>query len=314
MAIILIFILLLVILSGVLLLNIRLDETIQSFNFKNSISQRLDYWQAAFKIIHKFPFTGVGIGNFNIAYTKFKTALSNETYHAHNTFLQIFSEVGFLGFLSLALLLFYVLKTGLSKIKDSKAKNLEIGILVAALTFLIRNLFDYDFYVPELSSLFWICLGLLTPAMKFKKTPRNINILFAIVIIPTLLLQILNSLSLHYLKSSYRLTLNKEYKRSVSILEKAATIMPINSTVHNRLAKGYESSILEKGDPYFKKAILEHEKAISLSPHSAYNHRDIGLLLLNYGIKDRANHHLRKALKLYPTNMEFRIHLQETGN
>lgn len=116
-----------------------------------STLMRLNYWKETLGVIKGYPLTGVGLGNFYISSSLF----------AHNSFLQIWAEMGILGIASFFLLIGKVLAKAFRTIKKSGYKK-EVGLLlIANLTFLCNNLVDFSFFLPEIMLVWWVILGLL---------------------------------------------------------------------------------------------------------------------------------------------------------
>ncbi len=325
-----------------LILNVRLDETLRSFSIQNSLIQRLGYWKSALSIIGAHPFAGIGLDNFNVLYTKYKNPLSDETRYAHNSFLQIFAEAGIFGFISIICLFLFFLKSAFRKIGKSATGNLDAGIFCASLSFIIRNLFDYDLYVEELSFLWWISVGLITPVIKTNKSDglisldhentrlkipdeqslkiqssqkppfleRTLTVFSLGLIFFMLAFRLFNGISLMFLKTSEEHIRNKEYENSIKILKRTVLLMPIYDKHHNRLAKSYEF-LISKDKLFLEKAISEYKEANRLNPFSAYNHLDLGVVLLRNNKVGEALKELKIATDLYPTNIEFYIYIQE---
>ncbi|MDO8602532.1 MAG: O-antigen ligase family protein [Candidatus Omnitrophota bacterium] len=122
-------------------------------NPENSITQRLNYWRAAIGIIKDHSFLGVGPGNFQEVFLKYKTGLSTNTRYAHNIFLHIWSEAGVLGFTGISFLLFSLFLKGLKK-------DGQKFILLAIIAFLLHNLIDNTYFIPEAGLFWWILMGL----------------------------------------------------------------------------------------------------------------------------------------------------------
>ncbi|MDO8489463.1 MAG: O-antigen ligase family protein, partial [Candidatus Omnitrophota bacterium] len=116
-----------------------------------STMMRLSYWQDTLKIIKAKPLTGVGIGNFNLMQSRY----------AHNSYLQIWAEMGILGIISIFLLIIAVFKSAFKNIKGSLDKNQTICLICACAVFLMHNLVDFSFFVPEVSLIWWSIAGLL---------------------------------------------------------------------------------------------------------------------------------------------------------
>lgn len=116
-----------------------------------SVTMRLNYWHDALRIIFAHPLVGVGLGNFNLPYARY----------AHNSYLQIWAEMGILGIISFLWLAIAVIKLSLKNLKDSPYK-IKIACLISAdIVFLIHNCVDFSFFLPEISLIWWVILGLL---------------------------------------------------------------------------------------------------------------------------------------------------------
>ncbi len=115
-----------------------------------SVSMRLNYWQEALAIIKAHPFVGVGLGNFNI----------RNSLYAHNLYLQIWAEMGVLGLFSLIWLVAAVFKACVKNLTQSLYKKQAAALLAASAVFLIHNFLDFTFFLPEISFIWWVILGL----------------------------------------------------------------------------------------------------------------------------------------------------------
>lgn len=116
-----------------------------------SALMRLDYWRETLAIIGNSPLTGLGIGNFNL----------HPSRYAHNSYLQIWAETGILGISAYLWLVFRALKSGFSKLKINEDNNLSAALITTAAIFLIHNLIDFTFFLPEVSTIWWFILGLI---------------------------------------------------------------------------------------------------------------------------------------------------------
>ena len=115
-----------------------------------SAIMRLNYWQESLAIIKAHPFVGVGLGNFN---------LQNSRY-AHNSYLQIWAEMGILGLFSLAWIIAAALKACFKNLTSSLHSRQTAGLLAASVVFLMHNFLDFTFFLPEISLIWWVILGL----------------------------------------------------------------------------------------------------------------------------------------------------------
>lgn len=114
-----------------------------------SLGKRLSYWKETLAIIKTHPFKGVGIGNFSLP----------ETRHAHNSYLQLWAEAGIVGIGGWLLIVFLFLKNLISRRKTPQ-DFFTLGVMASGAAFLIHNLIDFSFFVPQAAFLWWIILGL----------------------------------------------------------------------------------------------------------------------------------------------------------
>ena len=127
-----------------------------------SITMRLNYWKDTLRIIKASPLTGVGLGNFNLAQSRY----------AHNSYLQIWAEMGILGIIAFIWLIGSVFKSVFNSMKTSPNKNQIIVLITGAVIFLIHNLIDFSFFLPEVALIWWVILG-LSFADKFSRTMES---------------------------------------------------------------------------------------------------------------------------------------------
>jgi len=140
----------LVLIIGVLFI-IRTITQEQYLQPISSSIMRLSYWKETLRIIKAAPLTGIGIGNFNLAHSRY----------AHNSYLQIWAEIGILGIITFLWLIITVFQTAIKNIQSSANKELITGLITANAVFLIHNLLDFSFFLPEVAILWWLILGLL---------------------------------------------------------------------------------------------------------------------------------------------------------
>ncbi|MFH1519712.1 MAG: O-antigen ligase family protein [Candidatus Omnitrophota bacterium] len=136
----------------VLLGAIAVNRTLTEVHFKNplfSLNQRISYWKETIKIIADHPIIGVGVGNFSL----------KEARAAHNSYLQIWAEMGILGIVSWLVIVFVFIKQGVKNLY-SRSGYCCLGILTAGLSFLCYNLIDFSFFISQVAFLFWLLLGL----------------------------------------------------------------------------------------------------------------------------------------------------------
>ncbi len=108
-----------------------------------STVMRFSYWRDTLGVIKGHLLTGVGPGNFNLKISRY----------AHNSYLQIWAEMGILGLFSFLWIVYSAVKPCF--------KNQAVDLLAASAVFLIHNFLDFTFFLPEVVFIWWVILGLL---------------------------------------------------------------------------------------------------------------------------------------------------------
>ena len=117
-----------------------------------SVFMRINYWRDTIEIIKIHPLLGIGLGNFNLPYSRY----------AHNSFLQFWAEAGLLGISSLFWLVYAILKNSIHKIKNLALDKETLVLITCLAAFVFHNLWDFSFFLPEVSLIWWAILGLLS--------------------------------------------------------------------------------------------------------------------------------------------------------
>ena len=130
---------------------IRAQANQHIFQPSFSVQMRLEYWRLTWKLISAYPLTGTGPGCFDLP----------DARYTHNSYLQLWAETGIIGITSFLYLLFTLFKSGRGILKEGLDKNLAAGLIWASVGFFIHNFFDFTFFLPEVSFMCCVVLGLL---------------------------------------------------------------------------------------------------------------------------------------------------------
>lgn len=144
---------------------------------------RIKLWSTALKMIQEHPLIGVGNGNFISlydAYVKKYPELKYPDYKrmpSHNSYLKIESELGVVGILSFLGVLISILSKVIKFIKVENEEYFKLffkGFLASFISFLFMNISDNLFFVPKVTTYFWIvcavCQNLLYNLTKNNST------------------------------------------------------------------------------------------------------------------------------------------------
>lgn len=150
---------------------LSIGSTVDSSN-----AYRLKIWEITLRVIHDHFIGGVGFG-----YAPFKQTF--ETYirtmpifHAHNTYLEIFAEMGIIGFVVFFIFLLTMLKHPILTLvrgEDKYYRYVAAGVISGIVGLFAHGLFEHVIYIPRIIFTFWIMVGLLLTMMRLRK--REIN-------------------------------------------------------------------------------------------------------------------------------------------
>jgi O-antigen ligase len=124
----------------------------------HELASRWAIWTVALQIILHHPL-GVGVGNFGYSFSSYAGV---EVSHAHNLFLNIAAERGFLGLVAFVIMLaalFRSLRSGLRHVRGGFDQALVVGVTAAFGGFLLHSLLDATYYDYKVLLLFWLLVG-----------------------------------------------------------------------------------------------------------------------------------------------------------
>ena len=129
---------------------------------------RLLIWQDSLKIIHDFPVTGSGFGTFVDIFPSYKSFMDICIYeHAHNDYIELFTDGGLIGFTLAAWFVIKILTTGLKQIfarRDSFAVLLATGAFSGIAGILLYSVTDFNLHNGANGLYFFFLCGLLVSA------------------------------------------------------------------------------------------------------------------------------------------------------
>lgn len=162
---VIIFLFIALIISTTVLFFSPVKEIIRStLLMKGSIPLRLTLAKDCLELIKDFPIFGIGLNNYSKAIVFYKTTSSR--LYPHNSYLQMFSEIGAFGLLTFLNFSWVIFKTGYKTVCRTGDIFL-IGFLAAFAATLIQSLFDSNLYSLQLALLFWYISGLIVARALF---------------------------------------------------------------------------------------------------------------------------------------------------
>ncbi len=118
-----------------------------------SFRLRLGYWQVTLRMALDNLLTGVGMGNFAIAYPRYQHIGAGDVREAHNGFLQFFAETGLAGGLLFTAFWVFLGLWGAWRIVTEENKDEKLfllGVYMGLIAFCLHAFLDINFSHPSL--------------------------------------------------------------------------------------------------------------------------------------------------------------------
>ncbi len=312
--------LILIMISGAFLLILynRNVKSIVDINFTGN-TQRFVMWKNTAGMISDHPLLGVGIGNFNLIYYHYVTPEDRyripgipeegnyySARHAHNEYLQIFSELGAVGIVLFFIFLGVILKSSIFYLRKNRNDAIFFGLFLSFLGSLIIAFFVFNFQTAPTSYFFIATVVFLLKWMeKEEKTlkPKSIyrtlilflflggTVLFWKPLVRVAFVDYYRRLGQSVLASS---AFRKSDQRAVEILKKGFSWNPNDWEIHFLIANAY-------GDRGLYSEAIEHtKKSFQLNPAHVLTLYNMGLYYERIGNVETALETYEKVLKKTP--------------
>lgn len=139
-------------------------------SFSGIASGRQAFWMDAFHMAIEHPFVGSGLNT----YTEFLNSHAEtfKGFYAHNCYLQMAVEIGFVGvffFVCVLILFFYVFLRNIRNVTDSFLGAAAWGMAAGALAFCVHAFFDTIMFSVQLASIHWFLMGLVFAVFRMEK-------------------------------------------------------------------------------------------------------------------------------------------------
>jgi O-antigen ligase len=173
---------------------------------------RLDMWANSTAMIKDNPIIGVGMGNWMVYYPYYQTAVSIDHemseaiqhINAHNDYVEIFSDLGIIGFLlllSIFIVASYLALSNFYKNRDNPNRYLLLGVLLAATGISINAIGSFPFKQPAPILMTCVYLAIIANEYARWKNSRLVKINskpFALVLGFIFLFVTTGTFALHY--------------------------------------------------------------------------------------------------------------------
>lgn len=133
-----------------------------------AVISRTTLWKTGWYMMKDNAVLGVGIGNYSVRYKDYVTKypelyIGHDSYSVHNSYLKVGAETGVTGLSSFILVylvyFWYIIKLYFRQ--DELGKVLAAGLFVGSVCYMVQNLSNNLFFIPQINTIFWITSGLL---------------------------------------------------------------------------------------------------------------------------------------------------------
>jgi tetratricopeptide (TPR) repeat protein len=272
-----------------------------------SLKQRLDLWKISLLMVRDFP-NGVGAGNWKLIYLGYAASMKpetrqliyNKTFYAraHNDFVQILAEIGYVGFISYLAIFLLTLWYARGWI--------QTGILA----YMILAFWTFPMTRPCISMILMVFMAI---ALLQKRKPLRIKRSYIFnPLILIVLLACLGNFYARYEASRYGIIAKKavamkNYDRAMEIYKENSflTSVSISGTpVDLFLGMTY----IGKND--FKSAIACLEKAVKVAPYHLYANIELGKCYAREKRYVDAFKCFRNMQRVYPDSVEVQQNIE----
>ena len=147
---------------------IGVDPVLERFLRVNKDASRFDYWRDCLVIVKDHPF-GTGLATFKQVFPVYNVSTISETtpYYAHNDYLQLLVETGWIGFLALVGGFYIFLIRSFRKVRhmslhaDPFRFFLTIGALSGLVSIAFHSFFDFNLQMPANCVYFVMLMGIV---------------------------------------------------------------------------------------------------------------------------------------------------------
>jgi putative inorganic carbon (HCO3(-)) transporter len=139
----------------------------------SSSQLRMALWESSWAMLMEHPILGIGWGAYWMVYPAYDFWINDSAttiYHAHNMFLHIGAELGFLGLGAFTWLLVSVLRIALAlnrRCSKHEICGIALGLAAALIGIIINGLTDHIMFNIQMSIFFWIIAGITVSLVMF---------------------------------------------------------------------------------------------------------------------------------------------------
>jgi tetratricopeptide (TPR) repeat protein len=285
-----------------------------------ALGDRLNLLHNSLNLALDYPFTGLGLGGFEMAFSSYVLLLHvGHTVHSHNLFLNVWLEQGLPGLIALAWFLVLAALTAWRSLRsgratrNSGAANLALAALATLLVILFHGMVDDAFYGSRAVLLLFIPFGVLAQEhlalqdqLRLRKAegstlnverstfhvPKPLRWLIVIAALATLLL-------LPGIRAAFQANLGALDQTRSELALYRWPAWPI------------QDALRRSPQVDLQPAMARYRAALALNPDNVTANRRLGQIALSVGQYDAAQQYLARAYQAAPDQRATRQMLGE---
>ena len=283
-----------------------------------SLTDRINYWKAAFDIFKNHPVIGVGPGNFSQFYLQFKVPGAMEARFAHNLFFEVLTSTGIAGCFLFFSAIFFFVKQNLKKFLSS-GNYLIAGFVFGIIGFFLHSLVDFDYADAAITTIIMSFAGLIecTSLPEKNRFGGLTKLIAGSIIILIVFATVIELKAWRVGRIIESVKTGKIQGNPILVLEKATLIFPEPEIffIQGEIFKYFYYET--KDTDFLEKAIAAYRKAAEINAFSPKYHRTLAMLLTEIKRYEEAEKEFIKTLEKYPTkalyNFELGLFYSKTG-
>lgn len=294
----------------------ELDKTI-------STQARLYMYRNTIGMIKDNFFAGVGFGNFKYVYPRYRdrgewalSGLNTRVEQAHSEYLQIFSEVGLIGFLAFFWILVRIGRMIWETVRgfDSNPSAMKgLAMSLGIVGTLIQSLFDFNLQNPASGVTFWMIVGFLELIYRSMKRSRGIpepgpfsipvrskmlrgcgSLLILVSLALALFFSVRPLIGDYFLREGRIYSHIRDWRTAFLSFERGSRFAPYNFDIAFHL--GQTCDMLKE----YERAVDHYRRAIELHPNFIEARNNLGAVHIRLGAIDEAIDEFKGAIEINP--------------
>ncbi len=271
----------------------------------NPFSLRFKNWISAWSIFAANPM-GAGLNTYGVVYPRYMLPGGNETQYAHNTPLQLLSELGY----PVLIAGVAVLLLGLHARRRGELRAPPTYLLLALAVWVVHNLIDINIYFGSVGVIGTVLAAILLRTARAAEVPQELQTAgrFANAVAVGAGLTMISFAALVMVSSELQFRAKAEFEENklpaaAETLEQAKFLMPINSSIFHDSGDVNLNLYHKRRDAKYLAAATESfQRAVALSPEKSGSHVGLSLSLGSANRVSEAQDEIRQAVRLYPAS------------